>query len=69
MLTLGRHLYETVVISAWDPDGNPVEIVVAVVDLRRDKVRLGFTAPPSIRIDRSEIHDSIRRNGFRPHNP
>jgi carbon storage regulator CsrA len=32
-------------------------ISVSVVDVRGDKIRLGFDAPPSVKIDRKEIYD------------
>jgi carbon storage regulator len=49
MLVLTRRIGEQIVI-----DG---EITVTVVAIRGDKVRLGISAPPSVRVDRSEIHE------------
>jgi len=49
MLVLTRRLNETIVI-----DG---EIRVSVVAIHGDKVRLGITAPDSVRVDRHEVHE------------
>src|SRR3954468_23652208 len=49
MLVLSRLRDESVMI------GNDVE--VKVVDIRGDKVRLGFLAPRSVSVDRKEIHE------------
>ena len=49
MLVLTRPVGEEIVI-----DGN---IRVTVVSVKGEKVRLGITAPPSITVDRKEIHD------------
>jgi carbon storage regulator len=53
MLVLSRRVGETVVI-----DG---DIRVTVVAIHGDKVRLGFTAPEAVAVDREEIH---RRRAF-----
>lgn len=37
------------------------DIQVTVVDIRGDKVRLGINAPKTVRVDRKEIYDAIRR--------
>lgn len=58
MLVLSRHKDEKVVIG----DGL-IEIVV--VEIRGDKVRLGFNAPKDISIHRSEVQESIDREGKR----
>ena len=52
MLVLTRRVDETIVING--------DIHVTVVAIRGDQVRLGITAPPSVRVDRQEIHE--RRN-------
>lgn len=49
MLVLSRRVGETLII-----DG---EIEVTVVAVQGDRVRLGIKAPPSVRVDRQEIHD------------
>jgi len=46
---LTRKIGETIVI-----DG---DIRVTVIAVQGDKVRLGFTAPEYVRVDRQEIHD------------
>lgn len=53
MLVLSRQRNEVVVI------GDDIE--VCVVDIRGDKVRLGFTAPKGVPVHRSEVADAIRR--------
>jgi carbon storage regulator len=59
MLVLTRRIGEQIVIDD--------EITVTVVAIRGDKVRLGISAPPSVRVDRSEIHE--RRRASRPAAP
>jgi carbon storage regulator len=56
MLVLTRRLGETVVI-----DGG---IQITVVAVQGNKVRLGISAPPSVQVDREEIHQ--RRAEFAP---
>ena len=48
MLVLTRRIGEEIVI-----DGN---IRVTVIAVKGEKVRLGITAPPSISVDREEVH-------------
>jgi carbon storage regulator len=47
MLVLTRKLNEEIVI-----DGN---IRITVVEIKRGRVRLGITAPDSVRVDRQEV--------------
>lgn len=54
MLVLTRRIGEQIVI-----DGN---IRVMIVAVNGDKVRLGTSAPPSVTVDRSEVHE--RRGEF-----
>jgi carbon storage regulator len=54
MLVLSRHRNESVMV------GNNVKITV--VDIRGDKVRLGFEAPPDVHVHRQEVFDAIERN-------
>jgi len=54
MLVLTRKTGEEIII-----DGH---IRVTVTAVRGDKVRLGISAPPNVRVDRAEIHE--RRNEF-----
>ena len=49
MLVLTRHSGGQIVIAD--------DIVVTVVSIEGNKVRLGFDAPKSIRVDRKEVHD------------
>ena len=51
MLVLTRHRDEDVVIRAADG----TEILVRVIDIRSDKVRLGFDAPRDVLIHRAEV--------------
>ena len=53
MLVLSRKKNECVDIG----DG----IVVQVVDIRGDKVRLGFTAPKNVSVNRREVTEIIAR--------
>lgn len=53
MLVLTRKKNEQIVI-----DG---DIVVTVIEVRGDKVRLGFEAPPERKVHRKEVYDSIMR--------
>jgi carbon storage regulator len=48
MLVLSRKVGEQIVIDGC--------ITVTVVSVDRNKVRLGITAPPEVRVDREEIH-------------
>lgn len=56
MLVLTRRIGETIVI-----DG---AISITVAAIRGDKVRLGVSAPPSVLVDRSEVHE--RRTASHP---
>lgn len=53
MLVLSRHKNESVFI------GDGIEVVV--VDIRGDKVRLGFSAPNDVQIHRCEVYHAIKR--------
>ena len=54
MLILSRKRNESIIIND--------NIVVTVVDIRGDKVRLGFDAPRDVPIHRQEVYDAIRRS-------
>jgi carbon storage regulator len=53
MLVLTRKKNERLVVND--------NIVITVVDIRGDKVRLGFDAPTEVPIHRQEVHDAIKR--------
>jgi carbon storage regulator CsrA len=62
MLVLGRDYGESVVIEV-PPNSAPTRITVIVCDVRGEsRVRLGFEAPPQVRIDRSEVFEAKRLN-------
>ena len=54
MLVLTRRVGEEIVIDD--------EIRITVVGVQGEKVRIGITAPPYVRVDRAEVHE--RRNSF-----
>lgn len=56
MLVLSRHKSEEIVITMAG-----IEVVVCLVEIRGDKARLGFTAPPEVSIHRREVQDAINR--------
>lgn len=60
MLVLSRQRDQSVVITV-PPSDKPQEITVTVVDIRGDKVRLGFAADASVPVHRKEVWDTIRR--------
>jgi len=53
MLVLSRQRDEKIIIAD--------NIVITIVDIRGDKVRLGFDAPIEIPIHRQEVYDAIQR--------
>jgi carbon storage regulator len=53
MLVLSRGRDESIVIGD--------NIVVTIVDIRRDKVRLGIDAPSEIPVHRREVYEAIQR--------
>ena len=57
MLVLTRKVQESIMI------GDDVEVTVTSVD--GDQVRLGISAPSSVRIFRREVYDSIREENIR----
>lgn len=54
MLVLSRKKNESIVIND--------DITIVVVEIRGDKVRLGFEAPKEVPVHRREVFDAIRRN-------
>jgi carbon storage regulator len=53
MLVLSRKPNESIVIRD--------DIVITVIDVRGDKVRLGFDAPKDVPIHRQEVYEAIKR--------
>lgn len=59
MLVLNRKKNEVVCVGD--------SITVTVIEIRGDKVRLGFAAPDDVTVHRKEVYDAIKReNGKRP---
>ena len=58
MLVLSRKNNESVVVNN--------NVKVTVVEIRGDKVRLGFTAPKSVPIHREEIFEQIEQRKRTP---
>ena len=56
MLVLSRKKNESIIIINDN-------IVVTIVDIKGDKVRLGFQAPKEITIHRQEVSEAIKRSG------
>jgi len=52
MLVLSRKVNEQIVIDN--------RIIVTVTQIKGDKVRIGLSAPPDVRIDREEVHRRIQ---------
>lgn len=61
MLVLSRKTDESIVISGG--------IRITVVEIGPGRVRLGITAPDSVRVDRQEIHDRLAAAGGDPSTP
>lgn len=57
MLVLSRGPDESIVIGD--------NIVVTIVDIRRDRVRLGIDAPGEIPVHRREVYEAIQRENRR----
>ncbi|MEA1998468.1 MAG: carbon storage regulator [Euryarchaeota archaeon] len=57
MLVLSRKKNEKIII----PLGEAGVIEVAIVEIRGDKVRLGFSAPKEIPVHREEVFKAIAR--------
>ncbi len=55
MLVLSRQRDESILIMAGEE-----EIEIKIVDIRGDKVRLGFNAPRWIGIHRKECYEAIK---------
>ena len=55
MLVLSRKKNESIIIND--------NITITVVEIRGDKVRLGFDAPTEVPIHRREVYEAIQREG------
>lgn len=69
MLVLSRQRDESIIIGGGD-SGIP-EMMITIVDIRGDKVRMGFEVPHHIPVHRQEVYEAIRReltqaNSHRP---
>lgn len=72
MLVLSRKKREKVMVripaelmTGADREGAGLEIEIFVAEIRRESVRLGFTAPACIAIHREEVAAAIRRGSQR----
>lgn len=54
MLVLSRKKNESIIIND--------DIVVMVVEIRRDRVRLGIEAPKEVAVHRREVYEAIKRS-------
>jgi carbon storage regulator len=59
MLVLSRKRDERIVIH--DPATLEILGTLTIVDIRGDKVRLGFDWPPHVTVDRLEVYQDKRR--------
>ena len=57
MLVLSRKKGESIVINN--------DITIVVVEILRDKVRLGVEAPKEVPVHRREVYDAIKRSEAR----
>ena len=55
MLVLSRHRDQRIMVGD--------DVIITVVDLRKDQVRLGIEAPICIEVHREEVYEAIRREG------
>ena len=62
MLVITRKQHEQFMIDAFDESGNSVEIVVAILNIQRDKARVGIQAPVSIGVRRDNIKTLAKKN-------
>ena len=61
MLVLSRRRDESVIITTKSGE----QIVATVVEIRGDKVRLGFSADISVEVHRQEVYEAIARERSR----
>jgi carbon storage regulator len=55
MLILSRKAMERIRVND--------DISIVILEIRGDKVRLGFEAGKDVKIHRQEVYDAIQRNG------
>ncbi len=67
MLVLTRKSQESVVVGGSE-SGEPV-VTVTVLDIRGDKVRLGFEGSRAVPVHRLEVWERIRRGNGAPGDP
>jgi carbon storage regulator len=60
MLVLSRKLGERIVIGE--------EIILTVIEVRRDRIRLGVSAPPAVPIDREEVFQRLQKQHYQEAN-
>ena len=58
MLVLTRRINEEIIIGE--------DLTITVVAVQGEKVRLGISAPPEVRVDRREIHERRARGCAEP---
>lgn len=61
MLVLTRGNHQEVIITLGDE-----QVIVTLVEVRGDKVRLGFTAESAVKINRAEIQERIDADRYPP---
>lgn len=54
MLVLSRHKNESIIINH--------DIIITVIEIRKDKVIIGINAPDLISVHRQEVYDVIQRD-------
>lgn len=52
MLVLSRHANESIVI------GDDIEIII--IDIKKNKIRLGINAPKEIPVHRKEVYETVK---------
>jgi carbon storage regulator len=62
MLVLSRKRCEEVIVPQYG-------IVLTVLEVRGDKVRLGFSAPPDVHVHRREVWERLQRTRRRKRTP
>lgn len=56
MLVLTRKLNQSVVVDE--------NITITIVDIKKDQISIGISAPPSVKIYRSELLEAIRQENI-----